>query len=158
MSGCTPISEVPMRCTPMSGCTPMSEIPMRYTSMSGCTLVRCTPIRDGKERGSLALRPTWYGFIYTTFGLGASHIRLYDGPWASWAGPGLESPWARPMGFRPAAQARGPLWRALFPDERDSSGSREGPAHEICAHEMRAYRYTLTRCTPMRCTPIGTCQ
>src|SRR5450755_1251706 len=22
--------------------------------------------RDGKERGSLVLRPTWYGFIYTT--------------------------------------------------------------------------------------------
>src|SRR5450432_1852999 len=65
--------------------------------------------RDGKERGSLALRPTWYGFVYTTFGLGASHTRLYDGPWARWAGPGLESPRARPMGFRPAAQARGPL-------------------------------------------------
>jgi tetratricopeptide (TPR) repeat protein len=59
------------------------------------------------------LRPTWYGFIYTTFALGASHTRLYDGPWAPWAGPGLESPRARPMGFRPAAQARGPLTSTL---------------------------------------------
>src|SRR5450432_2751004 len=67
--------------------------------------------RDRKERGSLALRLTWYGFVYTTFGLGASHTRLYNGPWARWAGPGLESPRARPMGFRPAAQARGPLPR-----------------------------------------------
>src|SRR5450432_3637133 len=66
--------------------------------------------RDRKERGSLALRLTWYGFVYTTFGLGASHTRLYNGPWARWAGPGLESPRARPMGFRPAAQARGPLY------------------------------------------------